>query len=151
MTVTGGTFTYDGQEHGATGSATGAAGENLTSLLTLGEKFKNVPGGTANWSFPGDTNHNTANRLGRDRHHQGRRRRDGDRRDRHLRRPGAWRHGFGDGRRGCEPTSLLTLGDKFTNVPGGTANWSFAGDTNYNDDERLGQPSSSPRPTPSST
>ena len=65
VTVTGETFTYDGQEHGATGSATGAAGENLTSLLTLGEKFKNVPGGTANWTSP--ATRTTTRRMARSR------------------------------------------------------------------------------------
>ena len=34
------------------GSATGVNGENLSSSVTLGgETFKNVPGGTATWSF----------------------------------------------------------------------------------------------------
>ncbi len=29
--------------------------------------------------------------------------------------------------------SSLNLGASFTNVPGGTANWTFTGGTNYND------------------
>ncbi|MEX1027024.1 MAG: MBG domain-containing protein [Candidatus Paceibacterota bacterium] len=57
IVVDGTTMTYDGNPHGATGSATGAAGENLTGQLNLGESFTNAPGGTANWAFAGDNNH----------------------------------------------------------------------------------------------
>lgn len=52
--------TYDGDAHGATGSATGVKGEDLSSLLNLGSKFINVPGGTADWSFAGNTNYKVA-------------------------------------------------------------------------------------------
>ncbi len=41
---------YDGASHGATGSATGVQGETLAGL-ELGERFTNVPGGTADWTF----------------------------------------------------------------------------------------------------
>jgi hypothetical protein len=51
---------YDGSAHGATGSATGVNGENLGGLLNLGASFTNVPGGTAHWTFAGDTNYNSA-------------------------------------------------------------------------------------------
>lgn len=57
MEVTGGTYTYDGQEKGAHGRATSVTGQDLSSLLDLGATFVNVPGGPANWSFPGDANH----------------------------------------------------------------------------------------------
>ena len=60
ISVSGFIGTYDGTAKGASGTATGAAGENLTSLLDLGDSFTNVPGGTANWTFAGDANHNTA-------------------------------------------------------------------------------------------
>ena len=46
---------YDGDPHGATGTATGVNGEDLSSLLNLGDDFTNVPGGTANWTFAGNT------------------------------------------------------------------------------------------------
>jgi DNA/RNA endonuclease G (NUC1) len=54
------TGVYDGQAHGTTGSATGVNGENLTSLLSLGNSFTNVPGGAANWSFSGNNNYQAA-------------------------------------------------------------------------------------------
>ena len=42
---------YDGKAHGATGTATGVDGVDLSGDLKLGESFTDVPGGTANWSF----------------------------------------------------------------------------------------------------
>ncbi|QJW90214.1 hypothetical protein HNV11_12930 [Spirosoma taeanense] len=48
--VAGYTGVYDGQAHGATGTAKGVKGETLTGL-NLGESFTNVPGGSAAWSF----------------------------------------------------------------------------------------------------
>jgi hypothetical protein len=52
---------YDGEAHGATGSATGVDGCNLSAGLELGDSFVNVPGGTAFWSFSDPTgNHNDA-------------------------------------------------------------------------------------------
>ena len=59
--VDGYTGTYDGNAHGATGSATGVGGADLSGLLNLGASFTNAPGGTANWSFAGNTNYNSAN------------------------------------------------------------------------------------------
>src|SRR5207302_3057444 len=50
---------YDGNAHGATGSAKGVKGEDLSSLLSLGATFTNVPGGTATWTFAGNGNYNT--------------------------------------------------------------------------------------------
>jgi hypothetical protein len=41
---------YDGQAHGATGTATGVGAVSLSGL-SLGDSFTNAPGGTANWSF----------------------------------------------------------------------------------------------------
>jgi hypothetical protein len=57
ITVNGYSGVYDGAAHGATGSATGVNGEDLTSLLNLGASFTNVPGGTAHWTFAGNTNY----------------------------------------------------------------------------------------------
>jgi hypothetical protein len=42
---------YDGSAHGASGSCTGAAGEDLSAGLDLGASFTDVPGGTASWTF----------------------------------------------------------------------------------------------------
>jgi hypothetical protein len=59
ITVNGYSGVYDGAPHGATGSATGVNGENLTLLLNFGASFTNVPGGTAHWTFnAGSTNGN---------------------------------------------------------------------------------------------
>ena len=61
--VNGYTGVYDGSAHGATGTATGVLGEDLSSLLNLGSTFTNVPGGTANWTFNAsntNTNYNSA-------------------------------------------------------------------------------------------
>ena len=60
VTVNGYTGVYDGNAHGATGSATGVNGVNLNSGLNLGASFVNVPGGTATWKFTGGTNYNDA-------------------------------------------------------------------------------------------
>ena len=56
--------TYDGLSHGLSGTATGVLGEDLSSLLSLGANFINVPGGTANWSFAGNADYNAASGSG---------------------------------------------------------------------------------------
>ncbi|HEX8582740.1 MAG TPA: DUF5011 domain-containing protein, partial [Acidimicrobiales bacterium] len=63
ITVNGYTGFYDGSAHGATGTASGVLGEDLSGLLDLGAKFTNVPGGTAAWTFNAanaNTNYNAA-------------------------------------------------------------------------------------------
>ena len=50
VSVNGYTGTYDGNAHGASGTAKGVKGECLSGL-NLGSSFTNVPGGTANWVF----------------------------------------------------------------------------------------------------
>jgi DNA/RNA endonuclease G (NUC1) len=57
INVSGGTFVYDGNPHGLSGTATGVFGEDLSSLLTLGSTFVNAPGGLASWAFAGNTNY----------------------------------------------------------------------------------------------
>ena len=60
INVTGYTGVYDGNPHGATGTATGVKGETLSGL-NLGASFTDVPGGTANWTFTDATgNYNNA-------------------------------------------------------------------------------------------
>jgi hypothetical protein len=49
--VNGYTGVYDGAAHGATGTATGVGGVDLSGLFNFGATFTNVPGGTANWTF----------------------------------------------------------------------------------------------------
>ncbi len=64
INVSGFTGTYDGNSHGATGTATGAQGEDLSSLFDFGSSYTNVPGGTANWTFnaaDANTNYNQTN------------------------------------------------------------------------------------------
>jgi hypothetical protein len=126
--------TYDANAHGASGSATGVSNEDLSGLLDLGASFTNVPGGTANWSFAGNGNYNadsgsvaidiskadaTINVQGYSGVYDG---------NAH----GAT--GTATGVQDEDLSSLLHLGASFTNVPGGTANWSFAGNGNYNAD-----------------
>jgi hypothetical protein len=136
ITVNGFTGIYDGNAHGATGSAHGveATPVDLNSLLHLGSSFTNVPGGTAHWTFDGNTNYKAAS---------------GDvsitisQADANIIVNGyagvydASAHGATGSAVGVEsPTpsnlsSLLHLGATFTNVPGGTAHWTFDGNTNY--------------------
>ncbi|AMY13017.1 Kelch motif [Luteitalea pratensis] len=132
INVQGGSFTYDGDAHSATGSATGVKGETLTGLV-LGDSFTNVPGGAANWVFTDVTgNYNNANGTvqiviskanatvavtGYTGVY------DGD------------AHGATGSATGVKGETLtgLVLGDSFTNVAGGTANWAFTDVTgNYN-------------------
>ena len=58
IVVSGYSGVYDAAAHGATGSATGIGGVNLSAGLNLGASFTNAPGGTANWTFSGGTNYN---------------------------------------------------------------------------------------------
>jgi hypothetical protein len=60
LTITGYSGIFDAQPHGAGGSAVGVNGEDLRALLNLGVSFTDVPGGTAMWSFSGDSNYATA-------------------------------------------------------------------------------------------
>src|SRR5439155_791304 len=63
ISVTGYSGSYDGAAHGASGSALGVetpTPADLTSLLHLGATFSDVPGGTAHWTFDGNTNYNPA-------------------------------------------------------------------------------------------
>ncbi len=56
--VTGYSGIYDGAAHGASGTATGVGGVDLSAGLSLGAAFTNVPGGTAHWIFAGGINYN---------------------------------------------------------------------------------------------
>jgi hypothetical protein len=130
--VTGFTGIYDGTAHGATGSATGVLGETLSGL-DLGASFTNVPGGTASWTFTDVTgNYNNASGSaaiviskanatvdvsGYTGGYDG------------------LAHGASGTATGVggAPLSGLDLGASFTNVPGGTASWTFTDATgNYN-------------------
>jgi hypothetical protein len=130
--VSGFTGTYDGAPHGATGTATGVNGEDLSALLTLGDTFTNAPGGTATWTFAGDANYNAAEGTAAITIVPA---------DATIDVSGftGTYDGFAHGATGTVTgvnnenlNALLNLGATFTDVPGGIANWSFSGGTNYN-------------------
>lgn len=134
VSVNGYTGVYDAAAHGATGSATGVGGANLSAGLDLGVTFTNAPGGTAHWTFTGGTNYddaagdvaiviNKATALVTVNGYSGVY--DGV-------AHGATGSASGVG--GMDLSASLSLGSTFTNAPGGTANWTFTGGTNYNPD-----------------
>src|ERR671934_64315 len=122
--VNGFTGPYDGAAHGATGSCKGV-GDVVLAGLDLGASFTNVPGGTANWTFTDVTgNYNdgagavqiqiskanaTISVVGYTGTYDGA------------------AHGASGSVKGVANEDLtgLSLGSTFTNVPGGTANWTF--------------------------
>jgi hypothetical protein len=132
IVVDGKTVTYDGKEHGASGTATGVKGETLAGL-DLGDKFTNVPGGTAYWNFTDETgNYNDTsgsikiviNKANPSCSISG-----------YTGIYDAEPHGASGACIGVNYETLaeLSLGAKFMNVPGGTANWRFNDVTgNYN-------------------
>jgi hypothetical protein len=131
IVVTGYSGTYDGSPHGATGSATGVNGENLSGLLGLGVSFTNAPGGNAFWSFAGTGDYNGAagavaiviNQANASVTVSG-----------YTGMYDGLAHGAtgsATGINGENLNTLLNLGASFTNVPGGTATWAFDGNTNY--------------------
>jgi hypothetical protein len=61
ISVTGYDVTYDGGAHTATGTATGANGEDLSGLLDLsGTAHTNAGNYSDTWSFAGNSNYNAA-------------------------------------------------------------------------------------------
>ncbi len=133
IVVNGYTGVYDAAAHGATGTATGVLSEALTGL-DLGASFTNVPGGTANWTFTDVTgNYNDASGSAAIVINKA---------DATIVVNGftgvydAAAHGATGTATGVLSEALvgLDLGASFTNVPGGTANWTFTAVTgNYND------------------
>ena len=131
VTVTGYTGIFDNKEHGATGTAFGVEGVDLKDSLSLGDKFINVPGGKADWSFNAGDNYKTESGsvdivitpydaevtvtgytgIFDNKEH------------------GATGTAFGV--EGVDLKDSLSLGDKFINVPGGKADWSFNAGDNY--------------------
>jgi hypothetical protein len=132
--VSGYTGVYDGFAHGASGTATGVGGVDLSADLNLGATFTDVPGGTATWTFAGNTNYNAA----------------GDSVSITITKATAvlsvdgysgeydgiahGATGSATGVTGEDLNSLfLSLGATFMHVPGGSAHWTFAGNQNYRD------------------
>ena len=129
--------TYDAAAHNLTGSVAGVTGDAAAvgSSLTFGSSFTDAPGGTGTWNFEGGTNYldesgtaavtiNKANATVTVNGYSG--------------TYDASAHGATGTVGGvagdlAASGSSLSLGSSFTDAPGGTANWSFTGGTNYND------------------
>jgi hypothetical protein len=122
---------YDAADHGASGACTGIGDEDAGSLH-LGTAFRNVPGGSAHWTFTGNGNYDDQS---------------GDV-DITIRKAAATctitgydgiydaaGHGASGACAGIgdENAGTLDLGDGLTNVPGGSAHWTFTGNGNYDD------------------
>ncbi|UFH35209.1 MBG domain-containing protein [Flavobacterium acetivorans] len=134
VSVSGYSGVYDALAHGATGSATGIGSVDLSSGLNLGLSFTDVPGGTANWTFDGGINYNNES---------GSVAIDISKADALVSVNGysgvydALAHGATGSATGIGSVDLssgLNLGLSFTDVPGGTANWTFDGGINYNNE-----------------
>ncbi|MCM4154830.1 hypothetical protein DHD80_02310 [Gramella sp. AN32] len=132
VSVTGYSGIYDGLSHGATSSAKGVQNEALTGL-NLGASFTNVPGGNANWSYTDAT--------GNYKDQSGSVVIEITKADAIVSVDGysgvydGLSHGASGTAKGIQDEVLsgLDLGASFTNVPGGTAHWSFTDATgNYN-------------------
>jgi len=131
ISVSGYTGTFDGTAHGATGNVFGVDRVELGRSLTLGDSFTDAPGGTAHWTFSGGDNYNSQS---------------GDvaivinKADAIVSVSGytgtfdGAAHGATGSATGVGGVNLegVSLGAAFTNAPGGTAHWAFAGGTNYN-------------------
>jgi hypothetical protein len=132
--VTGYNVTYTGNPHTATGSCTGVLGETLSGLDLSNTSHTNA--GTYNdpWTFTDSTgNYNNTSGTVTD----------------FINKANATinvsgftgvydglSHGATGSATGVVDENLsawLNLGAMFTNVPGGTAYWTFTGGTNYND------------------
>lgn len=133
IVVGGFTGSYDGDFHGATGTAIGEDGEDLSHRLEFAAMFKDVPGGVVQWTFPADDTYNGASGEveivivpanativvnGFTGTYDG--------------QP----HGAAGTATGIsgitgDLNAHLNLGATFTDAPGGTATWAFGGDSNY--------------------
>ena len=134
VTVNGYTGTYDAAAHGATGTATGVAAVDLSAGLNLGATFTDYPGGTANWTFTGGTNYNDQNGTAAIVINKA---------DAvvtitpYSGTYDALAHGLTGTATGVGSVDLssgLNFGASFTDVPGGTATWTFEGGPNYLDE-----------------
>jgi hypothetical protein len=128
--VSGYSGVYDATPHGASGFCEGIGGEDA-GTLDLGASYTDVPGGTAHWAFTGNGNYND---------------RAGDVSITLIKAVAscsisgysgvydATPHGasgFCEGI-GGEIAGTLDPGASYTDVPGGTAHWTFTGNSNYN-------------------
>jgi hypothetical protein len=146
VTVTGGSFTYDGTAHAGSGAATGVGGVALTPAVTLTYVGTGATTYASSSTAPTDagTYAVTASFAGNDNYIGG----SSSAATLTIAKADATINvqgftgtydgsahgasGSATGVNGTDLSSLLNLGDSFTNVSGGTANWSFAGNNNYN-------------------
>jgi hypothetical protein len=151
VSVTGYNVPYDGTQHTASATATGLGGASVGSFVLTGTQHTDA--GTYNadaWSFSGGTNYNDKNGTVDDK----------------INKINASvsitpysgiydanAHGLAGtatGLGGVNLSASLNFGSSFTNVPGGTATWTFTGGTNYNDQTGTGSVTIS-KATPSVT
>jgi hypothetical protein len=124
--------TYDANPHSLTGTAKGVGGVDLSAGLNFGASFTNVPGGTATWTFTGGTNYNDQTGTGSVTISKA------DATVVITPYSGTYDAnphsltGTAKGVGGVDLSAGLNFGASFTNVPGGTATWTFTGGTNYN-------------------
>jgi hypothetical protein len=142
--------TYDAAPHHATGTAKGVGGVDLNAGLNLGASFTDVPGGTATWTFTGGTNYNNQTGTGSVTISKA------DAVVAITPYSGTYdasAHsltGTAKGVGGVDLNASLNFGASFTDVPGGTATWTFTGGTNYNNQTGTGSVTIS-KATPSVT
>ena len=132
IVVEGFSGTYDGDFHGATGTAF-VGDQDVSARLEFDAMFKDVPGGTVHWTFPADETYNGASGTAEI-----------------VINPAAatiavegftgtydglphQATGTATGISGIvgDLNAHLNLGAEFTDAPGGTATWVFGGDPNY--------------------
>lgn len=131
-TISGYSGVYDAAFHGASGSCAGIGGEDAGTLDLPTTTFRNVPGGSVHWTFTGNGNYKDQSGDAAIEISQA---------DATCSISGyndvydAASHGATGSCAGVggEAAGTLDLGDSFTNVPGGTASWTFTGNGNYND------------------
>ena len=131
LVINGFSGAYDAAAHGASGSCAGIGGESA-GTLDLGLSFTNVPGGMADWAFTGNGNYNVqAASVAIDI----------TKADATCAITGfngpydATAHGASGSCSGTRRRErwLTGSGTFLHHVPGGTADWAFTGNGNYND------------------
>ena len=134
--ISGTTVTYDGNAHGASGDCFGVDGTTVLAGLDLGASFTDVPGGTADWTFT-DVTGNYNDTSGSVAIVITKANADCDSISGTTVTYDGNAHGASGDCFGVDGTTVLAgldLGASFTDVPGGTADWTFTDVTgNYND------------------
>jgi hypothetical protein len=125
--------TYDAAAHTASGTATGVSSVDLSSGLSFATSYTNAPGGSTVWSFAGGVNYNDATgtalvTIGK-----------ADANIAITDYSGTYdaaahtASGTATGVSSVDLSSGLSFATSYTNAPGGSTGWSFAGGVNYND------------------